>query len=144
MPLYKLQTENDVSQIKPASFSNERELQKMFEANLPQLLGVQFITSEFTTGDPRKTKEIEIQVIARLRRHPNHPKFIALGKRLEDIKNRLEPGLLLSVEYLKILLEIAKEVVQAEKEVDPVEEHKVLLLPLPNYFMKLAMMLLPR
>ena len=54
MPLYKLQTDKNVSQIKPASFANERELQQLFESNLPQLLGVQFIASEFTTGDRQR------------------------------------------------------------------------------------------
>jgi predicted transport protein len=54
LPLYKLQTEKSVSQIKPASFANEKELHRLFEANLPQLLGVQFIASEFTTGDRQR------------------------------------------------------------------------------------------
>ena len=54
MPLYTLQTDKTVSQIKPASFANERELQQLFEDNLPQLLGVRFIASEFTTGDRQR------------------------------------------------------------------------------------------
>ena len=86
------------------------------------VMDADFLEELIASGDPRKAKEIEIQVIARLRRHPNHPKFIKLGKRLEEIKDKLEQGLLLSVDYLKLLLEIAREVVQAEKEVDPVEE----------------------
>jgi type I restriction enzyme, R subunit len=93
-----------------------------------------FLEELITTGDPRKTKEIEIQVIARLRRHPNHPKFINLGKRLEDIKNRLEKGLLASIEYLKMLLEIAKEIVQTEKEVDPVDEQNNAIAVLSELF----------
>jgi type I site-specific restriction endonuclease len=32
LPIYKLQTDKNVSQIKPASFANERELQRLFEA----------------------------------------------------------------------------------------------------------------
>jgi hypothetical protein len=51
LPLYKLQTDQNVSQIKPASFASERELQCLFEANLTQLLGVRFVGSEFTNGD---------------------------------------------------------------------------------------------
>lgn len=54
MPLYKCQPDKSVSQIKPASFASERELQKLFEKNLSQLLGVQFIASEFTTGDRQR------------------------------------------------------------------------------------------
>lgn len=70
----------------------------------------------------KRAKEVEIKIIARLRRHANDPKFIELGRRLEELKDRLERGLLTSVSFLKSLLEIAREVVQAEKQVDPVEE----------------------
>ena len=73
-------------------------------------------------GAAKKAKELEIQLIARLRRHRNEPRFIALGQRLEDLKNRLQQGILNSVQYLKLLLELAREVLQAEKGVDPEEE----------------------
>ncbi len=53
MPLYQLK-QNTVQQIKPSSFKNERELQKLFEANLESLLGVRFVASEFTTGDRQR------------------------------------------------------------------------------------------
>ncbi|MFN9245734.1 MAG: type I restriction endonuclease subunit R, partial [Planctomycetota bacterium] len=45
-----------------------------------------------------------------------------LGERLEKIKEKHEQGLLDSKEFLKQLLERAKEVVEAEKKGDPVEE----------------------
>jgi type I restriction enzyme R subunit len=47
---------------------------------------------------------------------------MALGERLEKVKERHEQGFLTSLEFLKQILEIAKEVVEAEKETDPVEE----------------------
>ena len=73
--------------------------------------------------DPdKKSKEIEIKLIARLRRHRDNPKFVALGERLEKLKERHEQGLLHSLDFLKELLTLAKEVVQAEKQVDPVDE----------------------
>lgn len=73
--------------------------------------------------DPdKKSKEIEIKLIARLRKHKTNPKFIALGERLEKLKERHEQGLLHSLDFLKELLTLAKEVVQAEKQVDPVDE----------------------
>ena len=53
MPLYQLK-QNSVQQIKPSSFKNERELQKLFEENLESLLGARFIASEFTTGDRQR------------------------------------------------------------------------------------------
>ncbi|MEZ5489080.1 MAG: type I restriction endonuclease subunit R [Gammaproteobacteria bacterium] len=73
--------------------------------------------------DPdKKSKEIEIKIIARLRKHKDNPKFVALGERLEKLKERHEQGLLHSIDFLKELLILAKEVVQAEKRVDPVDE----------------------
>ncbi|MEW8290600.1 MAG: HsdR family type I site-specific deoxyribonuclease [Candidatus Thiodiazotropha endolucinida] len=73
--------------------------------------------------DPeKKSKEIEIKIIARLRKHKDNPKFVALGERLEKLKERHEQGLLHSIDFLKDLLTLAKEVVQAEKRVDPVDE----------------------
>ena len=53
MPLYQLK-QNSVQQIKPSSFKNEKELQKLFEENLESLLGARFVASEFTTGDRQR------------------------------------------------------------------------------------------
>ena len=73
--------------------------------------------------DPKKKgKEVEIRLIARLRKHKGNPKFIQLGERLEKIKERHEQGLLNSIDFLKDLLMLAKEVVEAEQEVDPEDE----------------------
>ncbi len=70
----------------------------------------------------KKSKEIEIKLIARLRKHKGNPNFVALGERLEKLKQRHEQGLLNSIDFLKELLTLAKEVVRAEREVDPVDE----------------------
>jgi len=73
--------------------------------------------------DPKKkSKEIEIKLVARLRRHQGNPTFMALGERLEKLKMKHEQGLLNSIDFLKELLTLAKEVVQAEKQVDPIDE----------------------
>jgi len=70
----------------------------------------------------KKAREIEIKIIARLRKHGNNPKFTALGERLEKVKERHEQGFLTSLEFLKAVLEIATEVVEAEKTVSTDEE----------------------
>jgi len=54
MPLYQLDSEYNVIQIRPSSFHSEKQLQNLFEANLEILLGVRFIASEFFTGDRQK------------------------------------------------------------------------------------------
>ncbi|MFZ5447066.1 MAG: type I restriction endonuclease subunit R [Thermodesulfobacteriota bacterium] len=70
----------------------------------------------------KRAKEVEIKLVARLRKHLGNPKFTALGERLEKIKERHEQGLITSLEFLKQILELAKDVVEAEKETDPEEE----------------------
>lgn len=70
----------------------------------------------------KKSREIELQLVARLRKHKGDPKFIALGERLEKLKERHEQGLLHSLEFLKALLTLAKDLVQAEKQVEPEDE----------------------
>ncbi len=70
----------------------------------------------------KRGREIEIKLIARLRRHLGNPKFTELGERLERIKECHEQGLLTSVEFLKQMLELAQDTLQAERRADPVEE----------------------
>ena len=70
----------------------------------------------------KKAREMEIKIVARLRKHTNNPKFTALGERLEKIKERHEQGVLTSLEFLKAILELAKEVVEAEKEAAPEQD----------------------
>ena len=70
--------------------------------------------------DPgRKSKEIEIKVINRLRRHLHDPRFKALGERLEALRQKHEQGLLVSIEFLKSLLDLARDVVEAERTAPP-------------------------
>jgi predicted transport protein len=54
MPLYRIDQTRTVSQIKPSSYSKEKDLQALFEGNLETLLGVRFIATEFTTGDRQR------------------------------------------------------------------------------------------
>jgi type I restriction enzyme R subunit len=51
-----------------------------------------------------------------------HTKFKALSERLDALKERFESGQMNSVEFLKQLLVIAKETLQAEKEIPPEED----------------------
>jgi len=72
----------------------------------------------------KKAKEVEIKLITRLRKHKGNPKFVELGERLERIKEKHEQGLLHSIDFLKELLTLARAVVEAEKQVDPVDEQE--------------------
>jgi type I restriction enzyme R subunit len=82
----------------------------------------------------KKAKEVEIKLIARLRKHAGDPKFKDLGERLEKVRERHEQGLLNSLDFLKNILQIAKEVVEAENQVDPEEEQDRAVAALTDLF----------
>ena len=70
----------------------------------------------------KTTKKVEIDLVSKIRKHSNDPKFVQLGQKLEDLREKHEKGLVTSIEFLKLLLELAREAAQAEKEVVPEEE----------------------
>lgn len=87
------------------------------------MLDADLIEALLGTPDPnKKAKEIEIKVAQRLRKHMNNPRFRQLSERLESLKARHEQGQLHSVEFLKQLLDLAKELLQTEKDVPPEED----------------------
>ena len=69
-----------------------------------------------------KAREIEIKVAERLRQHMGDPDFRKLSERLEKLKEQHEAGQLHSIAFLKALLDLARDVVSAEKEVPPAED----------------------
>ncbi|MBR5758487.1 MAG: type I restriction endonuclease subunit R, partial [Thermoguttaceae bacterium] len=73
--------------------------------------------------DPAKeAKKLEIDLIAKIQAHSDDPKYVKLGERLEELREKHEQGLITSIEFLKYLLDLAKKAVKAEKEVVPAEE----------------------
>ena len=87
------------------------------------VLDAQVLEGILKDKDPgKRAREVEIKLVARLRKHLGNSKFTALGERLEKIRERHEQGFLTSLEFLKQILDLAKEVVKAEKEVDQKEE----------------------
>ena len=90
------------------------------------VLDADLLEAVLGTPDPnRKAREIEIKVSQRLRKRMHDPRFKALGERLEKLKERHEQGLLLSVEFLKELLDLAREVVAAEQTAEPIEDEEL-------------------
>lgn len=77
---------------------------------------------EKNKGPKSAAKRVEIDLVARIQRHGNDPKFKKLGDKLEELRERHEQGLINSIEFLKMLLELAKEAAQAEKDVVPEDE----------------------
>ncbi|MBY2998425.1 HsdR family type I site-specific deoxyribonuclease [Rhizobium leguminosarum] len=87
------------------------------------VLDAELLEAVLGNSDPeKKAKEISIKLAGRLRKHSGNPKFKALGERLEDLRNRHRQGLLLSIDFLKELLALAKDVVKTERETPEEEE----------------------
>jgi type I restriction enzyme R subunit len=70
----------------------------------------------------RKSKELEVNLLSRIRNRSDDERYIKLGERLEELRERQEQGLLTSTEFLKSLLVLARDVAQAEKEIMPEPE----------------------
>jgi len=99
------------------------------------VLDAEMLESILKDSNPaKKAKEVEIKLIARLRKHAGNPKFTELGERLEKIREKHEQGLLNSLEFLKAILEVAKDTVEAEKQVAPEEEKDKALSALTELF----------
>jgi type I restriction enzyme R subunit len=87
------------------------------------VLDAELLEVVLNTPDPKKkSKEIEIKIARRLRKHMGNPRFKALSERLETLKERHEQGQLLSVAFLKELLDLARELLETEKETPPEED----------------------
>lgn len=69
-----------------------------------------------------KTKKIEIDLIAKIRKYTDDPKFVKLGEKLQELKEQHEQQLITSIEFLKALLQMAKEAAEAEKQYVPADE----------------------
>jgi type I restriction enzyme R subunit len=100
------------------------------------ILDADVVEDLMKTNDAKKTKFIEIEIVNRLRKHKGELKFEELGKRLEELRDKAERGLINSVDFLKHLIQLAKEIVQAEKEVDIEEERKGAKAALTELFLE--------
>jgi type I restriction enzyme R subunit len=66
------------------------------------------------------TAEIETQITARIARHLNNPVFVELGKRLNALREKYADIQQSSLDFLRELLELARDTVAAEKAIDEV------------------------
>ncbi|MDO8975045.1 type I restriction endonuclease subunit R [Reyranella sp.] len=99
------------------------------------VLDADVLDAILTDANPgKKAREVEIKLIARLRKHAEVPKFKELGERLEKIREKHEQGLLNSLEFLKAILEVAKDTLEAEQQVDPAEEQNQAISALTELF----------
>lgn len=91
------------------------------------------IVKTFTAEErKRKGQELLASIERRVRKHLGSPRFEALGARLERLKNQYELDVEASIQWLKKLLEVAREVVQTEQEtqVELIQDGKTALTSL--------------
>jgi type I restriction enzyme R subunit len=74
----------------------------------------------------KKAKEVELKIVWRLHKHADDPRFIELGKKLEELKDKHYRNAITSLEFLKELLKLARETVALERETkaEPVDNSK--------------------
>lgn len=87
--------------------------------------------------DPKKAKKLEKELIKRFQKHAGDPTFKKLSERLEELRDRAEQGLISSIEFIKELCNIAKDTVQAEKEIAEEKEKKTPQAALTELFLEL-------
>ncbi|MFC2110881.1 type I restriction endonuclease subunit R [Bacteroidota bacterium] len=86
--------------------------------------------------DPRKVKKLEKELLKRFKKFPGHIKFKKLSERLEELRNKAELGLITSIEFVKELCKIAKETVQAERDIYTEQEKKTAKAALTELFLE--------
>lgn len=101
------------------------------------VLDAEVIEDLMQKADKKKTVTIIMELGKRLAKHQHDPRFIELGKRLEELRDKAERGLINSVEFLKQLIEIARETVAAEKDVETPENRDVAKSALTELFFEM-------
>jgi type I restriction enzyme, R subunit len=87
------------------------------------VLDAELLDAVLHSKDPdHKAKELQIKLADRLRKHMDNPRYRKLSERLEQLKERHEAGQLHSLDFLKALLDLARDLVNTEKEVPPIED----------------------
>lgn len=91
----------------------------------------------FENPNPENSKKLEKILIKRFKKHAGNPKFKKLSERLEELRDKAEKGLISSIEFVKELCKLAKETVQAEKEIEQLIQEKTPKAALTELFMEL-------
>ncbi|MGE5458745.1 MAG: UvrB domain 3-containing protein, partial [Methanococcaceae archaeon] len=81
------------------------------------VLDADVVEEIFNNPDPKNAKKLEKILIHRFKKHVD-PRFKKLSERLEELRDKAEKGLITSIEFVKELCKLAKETVQAEKELE--------------------------
>ena len=101
------------------------------------VLDADVIEDIFNNPDPKNAKKLEKLLIKRFKKHAGNPKFKTLSERLEALRDKAEQGLITSIEFVKELCKLAKETVEAEKEIAELIIEKTPKAALTELFLEL-------
>ncbi|TPN80971.1 type I restriction endonuclease subunit R [Aquimarina algicola] len=101
------------------------------------VLDADVIEDIFNNPDPKNAKTLEKILVKRFKKHGQNPTFKKLSERLEALRDKAERGLITSIEFVKELCKIAKETIQAEKELVELIEEKSPKAALSDLFLEL-------
>jgi type I restriction enzyme R subunit len=101
------------------------------------ILDADVIEEIFNNPDPKNAKKLQKILIKRFERYPGNPAFKKLSERLEELRNRAEQGLITSIEFVKELCKLAKETLQAEKEMEQLIKEKTPQAALTELFLEI-------
>lgn len=77
------------------------------------------IIEKFISGEAlpdKRRRKVEIDLAAIIKGHRDDPRFVALGERMEKLREEHEAGLLTSIQFLKALLVLAKDAAQMMRQ----------------------------
>ena len=101
------------------------------------ILDADVIEDIFNNPDPKNAKKLEKILINRFKKLGQHPTFKKLSELLEALRDKAEKGLISSIEFVKELCKIAKETVQAEKDLETELQEKSPKAALTELFLEL-------
>ena len=101
------------------------------------VLDADVIEDIFNNPDPKNAKQLEKILIKRFKKLGGDPRFKKLSDRLEALRDKAEQGLITSIEFVKELCKIAKETLQAEKELIEEIQEKTPKAALTELFLEL-------
>jgi len=89
--------------------------------NLESLvLDAEVLSAAISEADAKKKiVEVEKLLIPRLRKNSGNPKFKKLAEKLDELREKMAQNLKTSIEFLKDLLTIARDVLHAEQDAEP-------------------------
>ena len=101
------------------------------------VLDADVIENIFNNPEPIKIKQLERDLIQRFEKHGGNAEFKKLSKRLEELRDKAEKGLITSIEFVKELCAIAKDTVSAEKDIQQEVQEKSPKAALTDLFLEL-------